>query len=303
MNLYVDGVLVSNTTAITTAKVYSGYWRIGGDNLSKWPARPTSDYLAGTIDEVAVYPKALTLSQVVGNYMDSGRPQPVPLDVYGPSVTANSPSLFWRLNETAGPTAADATAHQQNGTYTGGVTYSQPPAMMDPGSSVALNGTSGGVYDNTKVTGPTAYSEEVWFKAITTRGGSIIGFGNAKTGSSPSHDRQVVMLQTGQLQFGVYTTKQNVLLTKGKYNDDKWHYLVATLGAGGMRFYIDNALVGSNTVTTAKAYSGYWRLGGDGTWGGTASNYFHGAVDEAAIYPTQLTAAQIKAHWLAGGGK
>jgi hypothetical protein len=303
MNLYVDGVVVGHSAATTTAKVYSGYWRLGGDNLGGWPARPSSDYLAGTIDDVAVYPKALTISQVVGNYVNSGRTKPTVADTYGKSVTANAPSLFWRLDDTAGPTAADATANNRNGTFTGGVTYGQPAAVPGLGSSVALNGTSGGAYDNTKVTGPTAYSAEVWFKAITTRGGSILDFGSSKTGSSPSHDRQVVMLKTGQLQFGVYTTKQNVLLTSNKYNDDKWHYLVTTLGSGGMRIYVDNKLVGSNTVTTAKAYSGYWRLGGDGTWGGTASNYFHGAVDEVAIYPAQLTAAQIKAHWLAGGGK
>ncbi|MBO2460090.1 PKD domain-containing protein [Actinomadura sp. LCR2-06] len=37
---------------------------MGGDNLSGWPNRPSSDYLNGTIDEAAVYPRALTADQV-----------------------------------------------------------------------------------------------------------------------------------------------------------------------------------------------------------------------------------------------
>ncbi|WP_338673502.1 LamG-like jellyroll fold domain-containing protein [Streptomyces sp. SCSIO 30461] len=67
MVLYVDGVQVG-TLAETGNQSYNGYWRIGGDNLSSWPNRPTSYYFAGQMDETAIYPSALSASQVQKHY-------------------------------------------------------------------------------------------------------------------------------------------------------------------------------------------------------------------------------------------
>jgi Concanavalin A-like lectin/glucanases superfamily len=66
MGLYVDGAPVG-ANPNTVAEVYDGYWRVGGDNLNGWPARPTSSYFRGTIDEVAVYGHALSAAQVAGH--------------------------------------------------------------------------------------------------------------------------------------------------------------------------------------------------------------------------------------------
>jgi hypothetical protein len=63
MVLYVDGAPVG-ANPNTGAENYDGYWRVGGDNLNGWPTRPTSNYFAGTIDEVAVYGTALSAAQV-----------------------------------------------------------------------------------------------------------------------------------------------------------------------------------------------------------------------------------------------
>lgn len=68
MALYVDGQLRSSNWLYTTNQSYPGYWRVGGDNLSGWPNRPTSNFFAGQIDETAVYPTALTASQVGAHY-------------------------------------------------------------------------------------------------------------------------------------------------------------------------------------------------------------------------------------------
>ncbi|ROR67372.1 PKD domain-containing protein [Agrococcus jenensis] len=76
MTLYVDGVQVAQLM-VTTAQTYSGYWRIGGDNLSSWPSAPSSMYLRGAIDEVAVYGSALSSGQVSTHYaVGSGQQAP-----------------------------------------------------------------------------------------------------------------------------------------------------------------------------------------------------------------------------------
>ena len=65
MKLFVDGQLVG-ALPDNTSQDYIGYWRVGGDNLNNWPNRPTSNYFAGQIDEVAVYNRVLTDAGGVG---------------------------------------------------------------------------------------------------------------------------------------------------------------------------------------------------------------------------------------------
>ncbi len=68
MRLYVDGALVGTRADVIKGQSYEGVWRIGGDNDASWPNRSTSDYFAGTIDEVAVYPRVLSAAQVANHY-------------------------------------------------------------------------------------------------------------------------------------------------------------------------------------------------------------------------------------------
>ena len=68
LKLYADGSLVASDPTITTAGSYTGYWRWGGGNVAFWPNQPSSGYLIGTIDEVAVYPTQLTDQQIAEHY-------------------------------------------------------------------------------------------------------------------------------------------------------------------------------------------------------------------------------------------
>ena len=68
-----------------------------------------------------------------------------------------------------------------------------------------------------------------------------------------------------------------------------------------MVLYVDGTAVATNPQTGAQAYTGYWRIGGDPTWGSTSA-YFTGTLDEAAVFPTALTAAQVGNLYAAGTG-
>ncbi len=78
MRLYVDGVAAGSDPAASTKISTSGYWRVGGDSLAKWAARPSSDYFAGSIDEVAVYDQALSADEVAAHYSAGGEPATQP---------------------------------------------------------------------------------------------------------------------------------------------------------------------------------------------------------------------------------
>ena len=67
IRLVLDGNQVGANSSIKTAGYYWGYWRVGGDQLSSWPSRPTSNSFAGTLDEVAVYPTELTVAQAANH--------------------------------------------------------------------------------------------------------------------------------------------------------------------------------------------------------------------------------------------
>nr|WP_239579286.1 PKD domain-containing protein [Microlunatus panaciterrae] len=306
MQLFVDGRRVANRTDTTTGQAYMGVWRIGGDNIGGWPNSPTSKYFDGVIDDVAVYPTALTATQIRKHYVDSGRSlagSVAPADDYGKAVYNSEPDLYWRLNEATGTAAADSSPNFQAGTYNGGYTLGSPSGVgLSTDTSVTLDGTNGAVASNNTFVNPTTYSEELWFKTATTNGGKLIGFGNAQFGSSSGYDRHVYMLNSGQLRFGVWTGQTNVIDSPSSYNDDKWHHLVASQGADGMKLYVDDQLVGTNPQTGAQDYTGYWRVGGDNQWGDANSNYFAGSIDEVAVYSKVLTTAEIQDHFLKGGG-
>lgn len=73
MALYVDGTRVA-ANAVTANRRYVGYWRVGWDNLSRWPLRPTSSFFAGAVDETAVYPRELSADRIGLHYREaSGR--------------------------------------------------------------------------------------------------------------------------------------------------------------------------------------------------------------------------------------
>jgi galactose oxidase len=72
MHLYVDGQSVAgNSTNDAQAYPGVGYWRVGGDDLANWPNSPSSNFLAGTISDAAVYMSELSSTQIVAQYQAS----------------------------------------------------------------------------------------------------------------------------------------------------------------------------------------------------------------------------------------
>ena len=169
LSLYVDGALVATNAAVTTAEVYNGYWRLGGDNLASWPGTVSSQYFAGALDDVSIYPTGLTAVQVQQQYADSGRvPFTVtvtPADVVSgfqgvpnqAAWTVDSPpsitGLTTPFTTTAGTTVANQTLPYSCPTNACTVTLSGAPAGIGistaptgiPALTATINATTGGV--------------------------------------------------------------------------------------------------------------------------------------------------------------
>ncbi|HEX4471068.1 MAG TPA: LamG-like jellyroll fold domain-containing protein [Nocardioides sp.] len=65
--LYVDGALTASGT-LAKPSSFTGRWRAGAESMSGWPSNPTSNYLSGTIDELAVYPSVLSAARITAHY-------------------------------------------------------------------------------------------------------------------------------------------------------------------------------------------------------------------------------------------
>ena len=227
------------------------------------------------------------------------------------AVTAADPSLYYKLNETSGKTAADSSGNANTGTYQGTVTQGVAgPCLRDSGNTaVTLNGSTGWVSTSTLISAaPNTFTEEIWFKTTTSQGGKLIGFSDARTGGGTAYDRHLYMTNSGQLVFGVTNLlglAKTVITSPGTYRDGAWHLADASLSSTGMVLYVDGQQVASNaSVTSGQTYvtGGYWRFGYGlltGWPSAPTSSYFGGSIGQAAVYPTALSAAQVAAHYAA----
>ena len=140
----------------------------------------------------------------------------------------------------------------------------QPGRRPGPGNRAAtFNGSAGSSSAKDVGGNPRTYSTELWFKTNTTRGGQLIGFGNATSGLSGSYDRQICMLNNGRLQFGTYGAVRNLAETTDLLQQQP---VAPRRGDPGRRRHEAlrrRCTVATNAATDAQSYTGYWRVGGD----------------------------------------
>ncbi|UCM87536.1 LamG-like jellyroll fold domain-containing protein [Streptomyces marincola] len=221
---------------------------------------------------------------------------------YTDEVLADDPLLYWPYDEPANNFASDASGNNGAGVHRGGPERGvTPPAVPGTGArGIGYDGTDSYTYSDRSYSGLTRYTLETWFRTTTTRGGKLIGMGNRILEPSSVRDHNLYMLDDGRLAFGVYNRNYRTITSPGAWNDGEWHHAVASVGADGMRLYVDGEQVASSPLTTsARDVTGYWRTGGDslaGWPGRPTSDWFAGQLDETAVYPGQLSAARVRAH-------
>ncbi len=137
MEMYVDGELVATDASVTSAQVYNGYWRVGGDNLNGWTNKPTSSYFAGEIDDVAIYGAPLTQDQVSWHWSLSGLGGPPPNDL-PVAAFSSSPGVLTANFDAGASTDADGTIASYEWDFGDGATAS--------GATATHNYAVGGTY-------------------------------------------------------------------------------------------------------------------------------------------------------------
>jgi len=223
---------------------------------------------------------------------------------YRTAVLADSPFLYWKLDETSGTAIADSGSGNRPGTMLA-QTFAQGQAgalLENPNKALGL--TVASVTATASTPAPAQFSVEAWVRTTSTTGGRILGLGNAN-GMNPSTtvDRQLYLAPNGKVYFGIGSAKATVA-SAAAVNDGAWHHVVGTYTTGnnGMKLYVDGVLAGQTRATT-QTFDGYWRAGAEdlnGWAGNPTDDYFEGTLDELAVYTTALSAARVQAHRNAG---
>ncbi len=322
----VDSVTFTGVSDPDSGTLTYNIYRDGGSTpiatvtATSWPwALPVIHYRDAGLTPGSTHTYQVTASDGTNTTSRSAASAPVTVSSVSPSLTYaqtvlnDHPSFFWQLAD-SGSTAADSSGHGFTGIYEPGTTRGVPgPITGDPATATSFDGKTGLVTSKSTMSSPQKFSVELWFKTTTNTGGKLIGFGNKQTGMSSSYDRHIYMMNDGQLVFGVWAGKTEVIETPDVYNDGQWHYVVATFGSSGMALYVDGRLVGANSNTSVQSYTGYWRVGGDNLngwnldyWGSNSqgttepnSFYFKGTIGDVAVYPAALSATQVAAHYAA----
>ena len=278
VEIYIDGLVDVN--GLETRSVSSSGPLIGKDSSSLMGA-PV--YWNGTIDEIAIYPYALTPQQIQSHYFAKN----VQVGSYAAMIVADKPSNYWQLDEEAGLTAVDIVGGK-NGTISGGVTLNQVGAVN---RSMTFDGVDDKI-DTEAITLPLLFTVEAWMKT-----------------SSQSAYKTIISTReasvTGALLFGlnplgsvfISTDAANAAGTK-QYADGQWHHIVYIVNNSTVTIYVDNVLDSVLILSRLAPTSSLLSIGRDRI----AGAFWPGNLDEIAIYNRALSASEIQSHYLAKFG-
>jgi alpha-mannosidase len=223
-----------------------------------------------------------------GTATPTSTPTPTPAGTPTPSPTPGTANLvaYWRLDESSGTTASDATGTGHTGTVSG--------ATWQPSGGHILGALSfDGSNDNVTATATTDLNitdyitVAGWFKTsqAATTSTSII-----------RHDGHFTALQlvsggTGRAVYWIGATKYYLNFT-WSYNNNAWHHYAAVYDKNvGAKIYIDGTLVTSAATTGALATSAKnLSLGATET----ATEPYSGLLDDVRVYNKALSQAEVQ---------
>lgn len=244
-----------------------------------------SAYYNGLLANCAIYNSCLSASSILNHYL-TGYPSD-----YNKAILNDYPVAYWPLNDTNATTLDRV--NNNNGTYNGGYTQSQP-ALSNQSNGTSFNGSTGYVQvaDSTLLRISTPITMEAWVKTTTASVQIIFG----KWDSSSPYNGYGLVINADSAHTGAvsFSTGNNWIYGNTNIADGRWHHVVGTHSGTTASIYVDGILqtTGSQTATFS---TNVLTIGRSPQ---TGSQYFNGTIQGVALYNVTLSANQILGHYL-----
>lgn len=269
MRVYLEGVLVGSAaytgtvSADTTVAVALGNLPAGAGNRA----------FNGALDEVALFDKELTASQIFALYTAAG----------------GGLRGHWKFTETSGTTATDSSPQQNNGTYTNGVVLASSGPYPGPGNKAAnFDGSDDYVtMPNEKLYDLTdAITVAAWIKvdAFDDTDQAIVSKGNNAWSLQRDGNNNGVSFYCRNLSTDTVASTVNV-------NDGRWHYVAGVYTGSQLQIYVDGIL--SNSVSSTGSIRENNRAVDIGRCNQGGGREFDGSIHDVRLYSRALSAAEV----------
>ena len=231
---------------------------------------------------------------------------------YDTEVLADSPYLYWKLNDTSGTTAADTSGNSRTGTYVGDFTLNTATIAPELGAvCVNTNGTLTTGYVHRDVTDFPSSSDltvEIWFRHTDA---AALATDTLVSVSSATHTNALLLSVTDPNSPRItIANNTNTLFDASVSIDAMRHaHLVVTWvqATGAFVMYLNGVAVQSGTLSAAAVLNATANVmlaqdnnAAPPTPSLVAGAHWSGRLQCFALYPSALSATRVQAHYYAG---
>ncbi|MBI2530351.1 MAG: hypothetical protein HYW05_04375 [Candidatus Diapherotrites archaeon] len=325
LKMFIDGMQIGSTYNIGATSMWAGSTagiEIGSGHNSRH---------SGEMDEVAVWNRALSPSEVLALYQSGSAYRPSGTwngvfdsnsiasgwntinwgeDLnYGAELAGDSNTkLLLHLNEGSGTTANDSSGNGNNGALFNGPIWTSSGKFRN---ALQFDGTDDYVKFSAANMPTGERTVELWFyNTDTTAVGARQIFGYGGNSNSPAYSSFLIYSSADKkgITAHMHYPGGGILNYAGTSPmTNAWYYLVLTTDVSGSRLYINGRLVDYNAVTPSTYVSGKDGFvgampsgSGTGTYVDPNYPYWKGNIDEVAVYNAALDANKILEHYRKG---
>lgn len=285
--LFLDGVSLSVTTTGNTAASLSVQDTTGPMQIGARQYPGSQDYFAGKIDEVRIYNRALSITEIKNLYTAGAKKLSASQNITGTSLDSGLVGL-WSFDgrDISGTTAYDRSGQGNNGTLTNGPVTT----IGKMGQALSFDGVDDGVYTSKPTFTSAGMTISMWIKPTSSFGinDNFIGVW-ATTGW---------LFRTGNtvaqhIEFYDGTTTYE---TSGSYIvPGVWQYVTVTLDNSGVyRIYYNGSVVYTSSAGRPVPNTGSNPNMSIGRLPATTSYSFPGSIDDVRIYNRALSAKEVQ---------
>jgi hypothetical protein len=214
---------------------------------------------------------------------------------YSAQIFADNPVGYWRMGESSGTTAVDASGWKNNGTYVGAVTHGTAGASGDGDTATTMaTATRVDVLHDQAFSLLGDLTLECWVYPTSRSSSGMLITKDTAGGTANNNYEWRLEVTTGLPTFRQFTTGISIVSGTVAVPLNQWSLIAVTKSGATVTHYINGVANGSGTLAgTPTINSLPLRFGTRDDLAG----YFIGRLDEVALYPSALTSTRLQAHY------